>query len=67
MKDLFLEELLTINPQPLKAGEVAEDFINIILEIHNKDSRIKLLKSFIGLGEEVSFTQPVSQGLVNLL
>jgi len=51
MKELFLEELLTINPDPLKASVIAEDFLKVILEIHDKDSRIKLLKSFIGLGE----------------
>lgn len=67
MKELFLEELLTINPDPLKASEIAEDFLKVILEIHDKDSRIKLLKSFIGLGEQASFTQPIGQGLVNLL
>eukprot|EP00347_Sterkiella_histriomuscorum_P010131 403377483 len=67
MKDLFLEELLNINPHPQKAGEIAEDFLKVILEVHNKDSRIKLLKAFLGLGEQTSYTQPVSQGFVNLL
>ncbi len=59
MKELFLEELLTIQPQANKASEVAEDFFKVILEVHDKDARIKLLKGFIGLGEETSYTQPV--------
>ncbi|CDW88335.1 UNKNOWN [Stylonychia lemnae] len=67
IKDLFLEEILAINSNPQKASEIAEEFCRIILEVHNKDSRIKLLKQFLGLGEQSQFTQPVGQGLVNLL
>jgi len=51
MKDLFIEELLTLNNNPKKAGELAEEFFKIIIDISGKDSRIKLLKLFIGFGE----------------
>lgn len=51
IKDLFIEELLTINPNPKKASEVAEEFLKVILEINDKDARIKLLQLFMGFGE----------------
>lgn len=55
MKDLFIEELLT-NNSPKKAGELAEEFFKIIIDISGKDSRIKLLKLFIGFGEQNAYT-----------
>lgn len=67
IKDLFIEEVLTINPNPKKATEKAEEFLKIILEINNKDARIKLLKLFMGFGESQPYTSPVGQGFVELL
>jgi hypothetical protein len=60
LKDLFIEEILHIDPNPKRAADIAEDLLKIILEICNKDSRIKLLKLFMGLGEINAYSQPVS-------
>lgn len=59
MKDLFTEEILSMNPNPKQAAEVAGDLLKTILDIHNKDARIKLLKLFMGLGEDTAFSPPV--------
>ena len=67
IKDLFVDEILELTPNPTKAQDTANDLLKNILDLCSLDARIKLLKMFIGLGEAQALTQPVSQGLVDII
>lgn len=60
VKDAFIEELINDSQNTKKAAEVAEDFMKIMMECYDKDARLKLMKMFIGLGENKAYTQLVT-------
>ena len=62
-----MEELFVVTKDQAKVNELAEEYMQMIFDVQNKDSRIKLLKLFMGLGEERAFTQKIGQVFANMM